>query len=188
MAEEMKHIAILSASIREGRLSHRVALFIKRYIEDNHLATVEILDLKAYNFPLFTERFMYQDNPSPEVLDYVERFNRADGIIVVSPVYNASFPAALKNVIDLLVKEWKDKVVAVSSVTYGSNAGITTAMEIQALLLKLGALVVPSMFTALNAETEYDELGNPANAEAADRWIREFIRKLLLLIDQTQSE
>lgn len=184
----MKHIAIVSASIREGRLSHRVALFLKKYIEDNQLATVEILDLKAYNFPLFTERLMYQEKPSPEVLDYANRFNRADGIIIVSPVYNASFPAALKNVIDLLVAEWKDKVVAVSSVTYGNTAGITTVMEIQSMLLRLGALVVPASFTALNAEVEYDEQGNPANAEAADRWVRGFVRKLLRLIGQTQSE
>lgn len=185
---KMKHITILSASIREGRLSHRVALFLKSYLEENQLATVEILDLKAYDFPLFTERFMYQENPSREVLDYVERFKRADGLIIVSPVYNASFPAALKNVIDLLVTEWKDKVVAVASVTNGTNAGISTIQAIQSLLLKLGAVVVPTMFTALRAETDYDAEGNPANAEAANRWVKGFIGKLLVLIDQTQGE
>lgn len=184
----MKHIAIISASIREGRLSHRVALFIKKYIEDNHLATVEILDLKAYNFPLFTERLMYQEHPSAEVVDYAERFNRADGIIVVSPVYNASFPAALKNVIDLFVTEWKDKVVAVSSVTYGTNAGITTVMNLQSILLRLGALVIPASFTALNAGGEYDEQGNAAAPELADRRVKGFVDQLLRLMDQTQRE
>lgn len=184
----MKHIAIISASVREGRLSHRIALFIKMYIEQNQLATVEILDLKEYGFPLFHERLMYQDHPSPEVLDYAERFNKADGIIIVSPVYNASYPASLKNVIDLFVKEWKDKVVAVSTVTYGTNAGIATALELQALLLKLGAIVVPRVFTALNAETEYAESGMPSEGEVAYKRISGFVNKLLLLIDQTQTE
>lgn len=183
----MKHIAIISASVREERLSHRVALFIRKYIEENQLATVELLDLKSYNFPLFHERLMYQENPSEEVLDYAERFNRADGIIIVSPVYNAGFPASLKNVIDLFVNEWKDKVVAVSSATVSSNAGIATIKELQALLLKLGALVVPNGFTALNIGTEYDGNGNPAEKEAADKRIAAFVRKLLLLIEQTRE-
>jgi len=184
----MKHIAIISASVRDGRLSHRVALFLQKYIEMNQLATVEILDLKDYDFPLFYERLMYQENPSAKVLDFAERFNRADGIIIVSPVYNASYPASLKNVIDLFVKEWKDKIVAVCSVTYGSNPGVSTVMDIQGLMLRLGALVVPLAFTALNAETEYDEKGNPAEDEVAYRRISNYIRKLLLLIDQTQTE
>ncbi|HOB82978.1 MAG TPA: hypothetical protein PKX27_10835 [Bacteroidales bacterium] len=52
----MKEIAIISASVRMGRLSHRVALYFKRYLECNNLANAEILDLKEYNFPVFDER------------------------------------------------------------------------------------------------------------------------------------
>lgn len=179
----MKHIAIISASVREGRLSHRVALFVQKYITDNKLATAEILDLKAYNFPLFTERLMFQENPSEGVLDFADRFNKADGVIIVSPVYNAGFSAALKNVIDLLVKEWRDKVVAVASVTSGDNAGIATVLQIQSLLIKLGALVVPTSYTAIQAETGYDEQGNTTE-EVATKRIGVFIRKLLHVIEQ----
>ncbi|MDL2278581.1 NAD(P)H-dependent oxidoreductase [Parabacteroides sp. OttesenSCG-928-G07] len=182
----MKHIAIISASVREGRLSHRVALFIQKYIEENNLATVEILDLKAYDFPLFSERLMFQKNPSEKVLDFADRFNKADGVIIVSPVYNASFPAALKNVIDLFVKEWRDKIIAVASVTSGDNAGIATALQIQSLLIKLGALVVPASYTAIKAETGYDEKGN-ATEEIAKKRIDAFVRKLLQLVEQMQK-
>jgi NAD(P)H-dependent FMN reductase len=56
-------IAILSASVRTGRNSHRVALFIKNYIETNNLASVEILDIKQYQFPIFEERLKFQKNP-----------------------------------------------------------------------------------------------------------------------------
>jgi NAD(P)H-dependent FMN reductase len=182
----MKHIAIISASVREGRLSHRVALFIQKYIEENSLATVEILDLKAYDFPLFSERLMFPKNPSEKVLEFADRVNKADGVIIVSPVYNASFPAALKNVMDLFVKEWRDKIVAVASVTAGTNAGITTILELQALLVKLGALVVPTSYTAMRTETEYDEQGNTTE-EIARKQMDLFIRKLLRLIEQMQK-
>jgi len=56
----MPTIAIISASIRTGRHSHRVALYFKKYIEDNKLGTVEILDLNEYQFPLFQERLKFQ--------------------------------------------------------------------------------------------------------------------------------
>lgn len=102
----MKRIAILSSSVRTGRLSHRVALYLQHYLTANELAETEILDLKAYDFPLFEERFAFLPNPSGKVIDFTERLVAADALIIVTPVYNASFPAALKNVIDLYLQEW----------------------------------------------------------------------------------
>lgn len=115
----MKRIAILSASVRTGRLSHRVALYLENYFRQNALADTELLDLKAYDFPLFHERLAMQERPSDMLIDFTNRFNDADGLIIVSPVYNASYPAALKNVIDLYYKEWKHKPVGIVSVTSG---------------------------------------------------------------------
>ena len=60
----MKRIAILSSSVRTGRLSHRVALYLQHYLTANELAETEILDLKAYDFPLFEERFAFLDRKS----------------------------------------------------------------------------------------------------------------------------
>ena len=48
-------ISIISASVREGRNSHRVALFLKNFIETNKLAEVEILDLNYYQFQAIRE-------------------------------------------------------------------------------------------------------------------------------------
>ena len=86
----MKRIAILSASVRTGRLSHRVALYLENYFRQNALADTELLDLKAYDFPLFHERLAMQEHPSDKLIDFTNRFNDADGLIIVSPVYNAS--------------------------------------------------------------------------------------------------
>ena len=59
----MRTIAIISSSVRRGRNSHRVALYLKNYIEENNLAIAEILDLKEYDFPLFDERLKLQNDP-----------------------------------------------------------------------------------------------------------------------------
>jgi NAD(P)H-dependent FMN reductase len=51
----MTTISIISSSIREGRASHRIALYFKNYLEENNLAEVKLHDLVQYNFPLFNE-------------------------------------------------------------------------------------------------------------------------------------
>ena len=75
----MKTIAIISPSVRRGRNSHRVALYFKRYLEENKLASAEILDLKEYDFPLFDERLRHQTDPAPGVLQFAKRYGQPTG-------------------------------------------------------------------------------------------------------------
>ncbi|HRI62389.1 MAG TPA: NAD(P)H-dependent oxidoreductase, partial [Saprospiraceae bacterium] len=89
----MPHIAIISASVRTGRMSHRVALFFKKFIEAKKLATTEILDLNEYQFPVFSERLRNQLKPSAQVLDFAEKIKKADGVLIVTPEYNGGYPA-----------------------------------------------------------------------------------------------
>lgn len=183
----MKKIVIISASVRDGRLSHRTALFLHRYITDNSLAECEILDLKAYDFPLFHERLQYQQNPTSQVLDFVRRVVAADGVIFATPVYNGSFPASLKNVIDLLYKEWRRKPIAVVSTTYTPTPGIATIQQIQAIMLKLGSLVAPALATVTHVATELSEEGQPADPDKFIPKMRPAIDELLWLIEKTRD-
>ena len=69
----MQHIAIISSSVRKERKSHSVALYFKYYLEENNLASAEILDLKEYNFPIFEETIKTLQNPSEKVLDFAKK-------------------------------------------------------------------------------------------------------------------
>ncbi|MDL2262877.1 NAD(P)H-dependent oxidoreductase [Bacteroidales bacterium OttesenSCG-928-I21] len=185
----MKKITILSSSVRDGdRMSHRVALFLKKYFEEKQLAEITFLDLKAYNFPLFTERLVFQKNPSEALLDFTEKFNNADALIIVSPVYNGGFPASLKNVIDLYYKEWKRKIVAVSTVTDGMVPPLMTVKELQGLLLKLNALVLPTAFTVIDTPNEFDAEGNAQNIEKTEKQLKPFVTDLIWLIEKITNK
>ncbi len=183
----MKTVAILSSSVREGRLSHRVALYLQNYLESQALAQVEMLDLKAYNFPLFDERFAMQKQPSEALIEFTQRFKQADAIIIVSPVYNASFPAALKNVIDLYYKEWHHKVTGVVTVTYGGVPPIATAQQLQALLLKLDALVVPTFCTMIRTESNFSPEGRAAEPKEMEALAKPMLDELFWLLKKTQA-
>ena len=139
----MTNIAIISASVRTGRKSHRVALFFQNYLAANGLATTELLDLNAYQFPVFNERLKFQKDPSPELLDFTAKIKAADGVIIVTPEYNGGYPAALKNVTDVLYDEWRRKPIAISTVSDGPFGGMQVITSLQFSLWKIRAWTDP---------------------------------------------
>jgi NAD(P)H-dependent FMN reductase len=175
----MPTIAILSASVRSGRRSHRVALYFKKYIEENKLATVELLDLNEYQFPLFNERLKYQPNPSPAVVEFASRIKSAEGVIIVTPEYNGGYPASLKNVTDLLYDEWRRKPIAISTVSDGPFGGTQVITSLQFSLWKIRAWTVPAMFPVPKAGDNFDEHGNAIDKVATDKRAKGFVGELL---------
>ena len=78
-------ISIISSSVRKERKSHRVALYLERYIMEKGIADAEILDLNNYSFPLFNERLDHQEAPLPEATEFAAKISSPDGVIIVTP-------------------------------------------------------------------------------------------------------
>ena len=173
------NIVILSASVRQGRNSHRVALYFQNYLTENDLGTVDMVDLAEYNFPIFEERLQYMPNPEQNVLDFQRRINEADGILLVTPEYNGGYPASLKNVIDLLYKEWQKKPIALATVSAGPFGGAQVTTSLVFSLWKIGAWVVPAMFPVPQVQNNYDEQGVPNDKASTDRRAQKFVAELI---------
>ncbi len=179
----MPHIAILSSSVRVGRHSHRVAMYFKKYIEENKLASVEIIDLNEYQFPIFDERLRFQKNPTPQMLDFSTRIKNTDGVLIVTPEYNGGYPAALKNAVDLLYDEWHRKPIAISTVSDGIFGGSQVITSLQFSLWKIRAWTVPAMFPIPKVDKSFDENGNALDKEATDKRAKLFIDELLWCVE-----
>lgn len=175
----MPHIAIISASIRIDRKSHRVALFFKKFLEENKLSTAEILDLKEYNFPLFDERLSKQTNPLPAVVSFSEKVKAASAVIIVTPEYNGGYPASLKNVVDLLYNEWRRKPIAIAAASDGQFGGTQVITSLQFSLWKIGALTVPARFHASSVQDTYSEQGEPVDKALTEKLAAGFVKELL---------
>lgn len=153
-------VAILSSSIRDGRKSHHVALHLERSVTAAG-DTADLIDLRAYRFPLFEERLKYQKAPAPNVVEFAQRIREADGVIVVTPEYNGGLPASLKNVIDLLSDEWNRKPIALCSVSNGAFAGSQVLVSLLFSLWKIRAWVVPSPLRVGSVQDAFGEDGMP---------------------------
>jgi NAD(P)H-dependent FMN reductase len=70
---------------------------------------------------------MYAPDSSPAAQAWAETIDRGDGFIFVTPEYNRSIPASLKNALDFLVAQWNEKPAAV--VSYGWIDGGASASK-----------------------------------------------------------
>lgn len=178
----MQQISIISSSVRPDRQSHRVALYFKNYLTENKLATVEILDLKEYDFPIFTDTLKNQANPSKAALDFAKKIETSNGIILVTPEYNGGYPASLKNAIDLLYDEWRHKPVAIATVSAGPFGGAQALVSLQFTLWKMKIWTITEIFSVPNVHENYDELGVPTDKIATDKLVEVFIKELMWCI------
>ena len=183
----MSKIIILSSSVRVGRNSNRVALYFKKYIEEHKLANAEIIDLNEYQFPVFDERLKFQSNPAPQTLKFAEKIKSADGVLIVTPEYNGGYPAALKNVVDLLYDEWHRKPTAIATVSNGGFGGTQVITSLQFTLWKMRAWTVPAMFPVPKVQDAFDELGNATDKAATDKRADAFVAELLWCIEATNK-
>jgi NAD(P)H-dependent FMN reductase len=184
---EMQKLVVISSSIRDGRKSHRVALYVLDFIRQNKLADAEILDLREYSFPLFHERLKYQESPLPEVIEFAEKVRSADGVIIVTPEYNGGYPASLKNVIDLLTDDWNLKPVAFVPVSEGAFGGSQVVTSLQFTMWKIGAITVPGPLRIPDVIKSFDDSGTPSDKPAMDKRTASLISKLLWFIESKKS-
>lgn len=171
----MYKIVIISASVRTGRKSNRVASYFKSCIEEQNMGTVSIADLDVYHFPLFEERMKFLKDPSAKLKKFAALIAGADGILIVTPEYNGGYPASLKNAIDVLYDEWYRKPVAIATVSAGAFGGTQVITSLQFSLWKMRALMVPAMFPVPFVEKSFDKNGEPADKEATDKRASAFL-------------
>ena len=180
---------ILVASVRDGRKSDRVGRFFMKFISGLDGCAAHIVDLRDYDFPVFHERLKYQKDPPEKVRSFAATISGADAVVIVTPEYNGGYPAALKNVTDLLYDEWRRKPVAICTVSSGQFGGSQVITSLLFTLWKIGAWVVPAMFPVPDVEKTFTEDGEPAaeKAEGLRKRATTFTGELLYAIDARRA-
>lgn len=125
----MPKIKIILGSTRPNRFGPQAAQWLLKQTTDIKNAKFELVDLSELNLPLLDEPVtpMNRQYSKDHTFEWSKIVDEADGFIIVTPEYNHSIPAALKNAIDFLYHEWNFKPVAY--VSYGSGAGGSRAVE-----------------------------------------------------------
>ncbi len=133
------NIKIILASIRDNRFGDKPATWIMEQAKTVEGITVELLDLRDYQLPLFAEgvspAYVEGEYNIPEVNRWANKIAESDAFIIVTPEYNHGYPASLKNNIDYLYKEWNNKPVCF--VSYGSTGGARVIQQLREVSIEL---------------------------------------------------
>jgi NAD(P)H-dependent FMN reductase len=155
-----------------------VTQYIFNFLAQQPEYNVVLADLASYQFPIFEERLKFLQNAPQGLIDFSNEVKKADGVIFVSPEYNAGIPAALKNAIDVLTDEWKMKPVGLCGVSGGSFGGAQMLQALQLTLSKVGAWVVPASFQVPLVDKAFDENAVPSDPEGTEKRFKILLQKL----------
>ena len=110
-------IPVLIGTPRQGRLTEPAANFVFGEVSKRSDIETELIDIRKIPIRMDDAGEALKDS------QFCATVARADGLIIVAPEYNHSFPGLLKHVLDTNLKEYIHKAVGVCGVSAGPFGG-----------------------------------------------------------------
>lgn len=161
----MKNILAIVGTNSDHSTNRKLLQFIQKHFAD--VASIEIAEIKE--LPMFVKDETLE---LPKVVqDLSDKVAKADGVIISTPEYDHSVPAALMNALSWLsfkTHPFVDKAVMVVGASYGTLGSSRAQMNARVILdsPELKARIMPSSEYLLDHSLQaFDEKGNLISQE-----------------------
>lgn len=175
MTEAFK-IAVVVGSLRTDGISHRAAKALARLAP----STLDLRIVPIGDLPLYNPDLEEGERRVDAWTGFREAIGGTDGVLFVTPEYNRSVPAALKNAIDVGSRPygksaWAGKPAGVVSVSPGAVGafGANHHLRQSLVFLDMPALQQPEVYLA-NAGALFDAQGGVSN-EGTEAFLGTFL-------------
>lgn len=169
-----KKIAVLIGSLRKGSYNRKIINEIIKLAP----ATLQLEILEIGHLPFFNEDL--EAHPPKEWLAFREKIRAADGILIATPEYNRSVPAALKNALDVGSRPYgknnfSGKPGGIISVSIGQIGGFGANHHLRqsCVFLNIPCLPQPEVYIS-NVTTLLNEDGSMKNPDTST-FLKSFI-------------
>ena len=177
------NIEIVSGSPRKESITFRLALFLQKHLSEKTDHSVNIIDVREWNFPTLQEEVYPSVEKTPDPYKpLAERMFAADGFIMVTPEYNGSYTPPLKNLFDHFPKQMH-KPFGIVTASPGALGGVRAALQLQTLTIALFGIVSPYMMVTPQVEKKFDAEGNLIDASFQNS-VNNFVAEYLWLLDR----
>jgi NAD(P)H-dependent FMN reductase len=155
-------LVLIGGSLRPASFNGRLLSHLADHLESLGHGTSRFSG-EALRIPLF------EDGASApaQVLVMQAALREADGLLLVSPEYNAGIPGHLKNAVDWLStlkpSPWKELPVLLCACSPGALGGARGLLAWRATLANMGALALPVAITVPQADRNLDSAGAPTD-------------------------
>ena len=157
-----KKIAVLVGSLRTGSYSKQIAKNMMNLFPEGY--TPEIIEIG--DLPLYNEDIDTEESTPKEYTEFRNKLADIAGVLFVTPEYNRSVPAALKNALDIGSRPygqsmWDKKPAAIVSVSPGAISGFGANHHLRQSLVFLNMPVVQQPEAYIGNVTDLlDDNGN----------------------------
>ncbi|KND45217.1 MULTISPECIES: NADPH-dependent FMN reductase [Streptomyces] len=149
-------VTLVIGSNRTGRFGPVIAEWLLGRVRRHDGFEVDVVDVAEADLPT---TFATTPESTARLAEITPKLAAAEAFIVLTPEYNHSYPAALKNLIDWHFHEWRAKPVAL--VSYGGMSGGLRATEhLRQVFAELHATTVRDTVSFHQAHTAFDETGH----------------------------
>lgn len=155
MSQTRPRISLIVGSTRPVRIGRQLTDATASVIADTVDADIQILDLAEIALPMLDEPLMAGMNQysHDHTFAWAKQIADSDAVVFVTPQYNAGYPASLKNAIDYIYAEWKNKPSAI--VSYGGHGGVASAKQLREVLEFIGLDLVDDSIAYTIGQTDY---------------------------------
>lgn len=180
-------IAVLVGSLRKESWNKKVADVLPEFAPDT--LVLEIISIGA--LPFYNEDL--ETSPPEEWIIFRKHLASFDGVLFVTPEYNRSVPAMLKNAIDVGSRPygkscWEGKPGAIISVSPGrlSAFGANHHLRQSLVFLNVPAMAQPEAYIG-NVASLFDENNNLTN-ESTQKFLKGFMKAFAVWVDRNIPE
>jgi chromate reductase, NAD(P)H dehydrogenase (quinone) len=180
-------ILVIPGSLRSGSLNARLAAAAAHQLAISG-AEVTRISLSDFPLPIYDGDLQAKSGVPKHAVNLKRMMSAHHGVLIVTPEYNSSVPALVKNTIDWISRVqdpheargqvFRERVFAIASAS-GKRLGGTRALAaLRLILTACHASVVPNQLALSFADHAYDEmdhLKHPADIEALQALVRQLI-------------
>jgi NAD(P)H-dependent FMN reductase len=165
-------IPVILGTSRKGRASVHAAKLLADLLNRRAGVCSTVIDIASLPLPV--------DDAGEAIKNaaFSAMIAAADGLVIVAPEYNHSFPGLLKHALDSCLNEYIHKAVGLVGVSAGPFAGIRVVQSLLPVMRELGLVTI---FWDINIGqvgkvfSEDGRLLDEAFVRRSDRFIRELI-------------
>jgi NAD(P)H-dependent FMN reductase len=180
-------ILVIPGSLRTGSLNARLAAAIAHELAQSG-ADVSRIALSDFPLPIYDGDLQAQSDVPKHAVNLKRMIGAHHGVLIVTPEYNSSVPALVKNTIDWVSRVqdphetrgqvFRERVFAIAAASGGRLGGTRALAALRLILTACHATVVPNQLALSFADHAYDEmdhLKHPADIEALQAMVRQLI-------------
>jgi NAD(P)H-dependent FMN reductase len=187
-------ILILAGSTRRDSVNRKLARVAAGAVESAG-GRATLLELANYPLPLYNGDLEAEQGLPDNARRLKDLFIAHRGLILVSPEYNSSIPALLKNTLDWVSRPvpeqggasgylpFQGKPAALMSASPGALGGMRGLRHLRDVLIELRVLVLPEVAAVGAAHQAFDADGRLADPHQAER-VAALAGQLLALADR----